>query len=252
MKIAIVTQARVGSSRLPEKVLRKIQNQRLLEIHLKRVSKSKLATHFIVATTHETGAEQITTIARECNWQFYKGDTQNVLQRFCNALENIKPDWVVRITSDCPLIDAELIDQVIEFTIHHKLDYCSNSIGQLSFPDGQDVEVFTYKALLKAQKEALLLSDKEHVTPYIWRNSNLFGATAFTSLTYENQTDYSGIRMTVDEESDFQLIKKLVEDFGTEQSWEFYAKAIRENKALQEINSGINRNEGYLKSLKND
>ena len=139
MKIALVTQARFGSSRLKGKVLEKISNKTILQIHLENVKKSKLVTDFYVATTNESESDIICSIAENCNFNYFRGDLNNVLSRFYYTVKEGLPDYVVRVTSDCPLIDSVLIDEVIHYTIFNKLSYCSTSY---EYPDGVVVEVF--------------------------------------------------------------------------------------------------------------
>ena len=206
MKVLAITQARVGSTRLPEKVLKTINGESLLEIHLKRIQKSKLITKVKVATTNEHNSDKIVSLASNLGIEATKGSVDNVLQRFFESVFPDMPEWIVRLTSDCPLIDPVEIDKVIEFAIDHDLDYASNTLCP-TFPDGIDTEVFKFSVLKKAFKEAKLKSDHEHVTPYIWRNSSFMGGTLFKSDCVLNQTDYSQIRLTVDTIEDFIVIE---------------------------------------------
>lgn len=251
MKIIAVTQARIGSTRLPGKVLKSIGSVTLLQIHIERVLRSKLIDKLIIATTHESGVEEICRIADALNVDTYRGDTNNVLDRFYQSLKDIKPDYVVRVTADCPLIDPEIVDDVIHFAITNKLDYASNTLLP-TYPDGMDVEVFTFQALEKAWLEAVLLSDKEHVTPYIWRNSTFKGGQLFHANNLQSDLDYGSLRLTVDELADFELITKLITLFGTHASWKTYAGLVAQEPALRQINQHITPNEGYFKSLKYD
>jgi spore coat polysaccharide biosynthesis protein SpsF (cytidylyltransferase family) len=120
-----------------------------------------------------------------------------------------------------------------------------------TFPDGQDVEVFKFSALEKAWREALKPSEREHVTPYLRNNSNLKSGNLFYAVSHNNEINYSKIRITVDEQRDFQLIQKIILEIGTDKSWQEYTSYIIENNLL-EINNNIVRNEGLLKSLNND
>jgi spore coat polysaccharide biosynthesis protein SpsF (cytidylyltransferase family) len=251
MKVLAITQARVGSSRLPAKVLKMISNKTILDIHLVRVLKSKKISKLIVATTFEKGVEQILEIANNNNVQYYQGSTDNVLDRYYQAAKIEKPDYVVRLTSDCPLIDAELIDEVINYAISNNLDYCSNCLEE-NYPDGQDIEIFKFSALKKTWEEAKLPSEKEHVSSYIYKNSTYQGKNIFTANNYSNISEnFKSIRLTVDEKPDFEVIKLLVESLGVNLSWKAYTKYYIEND-LGELNSNITRNEGYLKSLIKD
>lgn len=250
IKTLIITQARLGSTRLPGKVLLKINDEELLKIHLKRLRKTRLADKIIVATTTSDEDKKIATLSSEWGFDASIGSVEDVLDRFYHAALPFSPDWVVRVTSDCPLIDAFLVDAVIAFAQTNDVDYCANVIVE-NFPDGQDIEVFKYSALVKAWNEAKLKSEREHVTPYIRNNSDKKGGSLFTSINFPSAVNYSDIRMTVDEPADFEVIKKIVAELGTECTWLQYTRHIIQNN-LQEINGNIIRNEGLLKSLKND
>jgi spore coat polysaccharide biosynthesis protein SpsF len=251
IKILAITQARIGSTRLPEKILKMINNESLLEIHLKRILKSKLITKLKVATTTEPGTDQIVDIAAKLGVESYKGSINNVLERFYQTALPEKPDWIVRLTSDCPLIDPVEIDKVIEFAIKNDLDYASNTLDP-KFPDGLDAEVFKFSALEKAVNEAKLTSELEHVTPYIWKNSTYKGGNIFTSDNVKNNIDYSAVRLTVDTAEDFLVIEKLIQILGTDKPWMDYVRALENNPQIAEINSKYQRNEGYAKSISNE
>lgn len=251
MKIIAVTQARYGSSRLPGKVLKTVNGKTLLQLHLERILQSSKIDELIVATTVENEADAIETLAHKMGLKAYRGSINDVLDRFYQAVKNEQPDYVVRITSDCPLIDATVIDAVIEACLANNCDYCSNTINP-TYPDGVDVEVMKFSALEKAWKEAVLTSEREHVTPYIWKNSTAKGGTLFKGISFENKQDYSGYRLTVDEAADFELISKLVTAIGDDKGWEEYVSYLDAHKELFEINAYIKRNEGLMKSFAQD
>lgn len=251
MKILAITQARFGSTRFPGKILKKIKSESLLEIHLKRVLNSKLISKIKVATTKEAEAIKIIEICNQLGIEYYQGSADNVLERFYFTALSEKPDWVVRLTSDCPLIDAEVIDKVILHAIKNNFDYVSNTLDP-SYPDGIDVEVFKFTVLEKAMKEASLTSEKEHVTSYIWKNSTFLGNLIFTSACVKNEIDYSKYRLTVDTKEDYILIEKLVTQLGTDKTWIEYVNFLEKNCEIQKINITSKRNEGYIKSLNND
>lgn len=250
MKICIVTQARVGSTRFAQKVLKPIGDTTLLGLHLQRLKKSRLADMIIVATTREAGVEQIVDIAESSNVHFYQGSTEDVLDRFYQAVRSFEPDYIVRVTSDCPLVDPVLIDAIISFAMESNVDYAANILEEV-FPDGQDIEVFTFSALEKAWKEAQLLSEREHVTPFIRNNSNFMGGRLFSGKSFSNPINYNHVRMTVDEEKDYNTIVTLVSELGTDKNWEIYTDFIL-NNPTKFHNQKITRNEGYFKSLNQD
>lgn len=249
-KIIIVTQARVGSSRLPNKVLLNLGKKKMIAHHLDRLKKVTIADRIIVATTNERDIQPLIDLLIEENISFYQGSTNNVLERFYNAVFLENPDYVVRVTSDCPLIDPCLVSEVIKFTVNGNLDYGSNTLEEM-FPDGQDIEVVKFSALKKAYEESKLKSDIEHVTPFIRRNSTYLGGKVFSSDNYSNYSNYSTIRMTVDELKDLESCEILIQNIGDNGTWKDYANFIIDNPSLLS-NQQIIRNEGYLKSLKND
>lgn len=251
MKILAITQARIGSTRLPGKILKKIKDESILEIHLKRILRSQSITTLKVATTTEPGSQKIDAIASKFGITVYKGSVNNVLERFYYAALPEKPEWIVRLTSDCPLIDPNVIDQVIHFALSNNLDYASNTL-EPTFPDGMDVEVFKFSALKRAVKEANLISEYEHVTPYIWKNSSYKGEKMFVSDCLKNDKDYSSIRLTIDTIEDFYVIERLVKLYGTEKDWMIYAKGLEEHPNIKKLNEKFQRNEGYNKSIKED
>lgn len=251
MKILAITQARIGSTRLPEKIMKKINGETLLEIHLKRILQSKLITKLKVATTIEPDAIQIVDICDKLGIETYRGSLNNVLERFYMTALPELPDWIVRLTSDCPLIDPVVIDKVINHAISKNFDYVSNTL-QPTYPDGIDVEVFKFTALEKAYREATLTSELEHVTPYIWKNSTYKGGSLFTSDCVVNKKDFSAIRLTVDTIDDFQVIEKLIHLLGTGKTWPEYVNKLEYSPEIKQINARYQRNEGYQKSINNE
>lgn len=251
MKILAITQARVGSTRLSEKVLKTIGNKTLLEIHLSRILQSRLISKLKVATTIEPDANKIIAITDKLGVESFQGSIDDVLERFylTALLEN--PDYVIRLTSDCPLIDPLEIDKIIQKCLTGDYDYVSNTL-ESTFPDGMDIEIFKFSALKRAYQEATLKSDREHVTPYIWRNSSVKGGDIFKSLSIKSQEDFSKYRLTVDTQEDFNLIENLINNLGLDRGWCDYVNYLDKHPELMRINSKYERNEGYQKSLKQD
>ncbi len=241
VKVLGITQARVGSSRLPRKILLTINGKTLLSYHLERIMQSKEVNQWIVATTTEAESGWITDIADQMHVNAYRGDLNNVLTRFYEAAMPYQPEYIVRVTSDCPLADGNLIDEVVKYTLSNQLEYCRTSDD---FPDGVDVEVFTFKQLKLAYENAQLPSEREHVTPYIRK-------TVGETNLYNNSPNYAHVRFTVDEASDLETVNVLINTLGASASWETYAKFIL-NHPARFNNQAIIRNEGYLKSTQND
>ena len=250
-KVIAISQARIGSTRLPGKVLKSIKGKSLLQIHVERILKSRQIHQLIIATTISPEEYKIVQIANKLGIQSYQGSVNDVLDRFYQSIKSIEADYIVRLTSDCPLIDAELIDAVVHHTISNNLDYCSNTLNP-TYPDGQDVEVFKYEVLKKAWENASLPSEREHVTPYIWKNSTYKGGQLFNSDNVASKDFFGKLRMTVDEPADFELIKVLIDVLGADASWLTYAQYLLNHEKISDINSAINRNEGYKKSISNE
>ena len=253
MKILAITQARYGSTRLPAKILKEVNGTTLLEIHLRRILQSKRISKLKIATTDEEGAKYIVEVANKVGVEYYKGSVDDVLERFYGAAAPEKPDYVVRLTSDCPLIDPSIIDDVLEYAIAHDYDYVRTDAA--SYPDGLDTEVMKFSALEKAYKEASLKSEREHVTPYIWKNGTADGGAIFKTYKYPNPAgnyNANDFRITIDEPEDFEVIKSLIEKLGITGSWKEYIDYLLEHRELYAINSRFTYNEGYAKSLQND
>ena len=257
MIVLAITQARYGSTRLPAKILKEVNGMTLLEIHLRRILQSKMITKLKVATTDEEGSMFIIDV---CNKEMVPalGCSDPGCISYAAAFakkyvpeEDYKIRDVVRVTSDCPLIDPDIIDQTIRTCIEGGYDYASNTLIP-TYPDGMDVEVFKFIALERAWKDAKLLSEHEHVTPYIKNNSSVMGGTIFKSFNVENEVDLSALRITVDEQRDFEVIKALIECVGIDKHCADYVAYLDAHKDVKDINSSIMRNEGYAKSLAND
>jgi len=244
MKVIAITQARIGSTRFPGKIMSTIKSRSLLSIHIERIKKSKKIDLVIIATTDKKDDDIIEYESNKLNVSCFRGEEEDVLDRFYRAAKPYEPTYIVRLTSDCPLIDYRLIDKVIDAALSSDVDYCSNTLIE-SYPDGQDVEVFSFRSLEKAWKEAVLLSDREHVTPYMKRNLKVLNIHSTNMM-------FNKVRMTVDEPEDFMVIQRLVDKLGLDEKWEEYAELYLNDKTISEINNSITRNEGYMASVKND
>lgn len=248
MKLIAIIQARLGSTRLPGKVLLDLEGRTVLEHVIRRVKSSKLVDDVIVATTINKNDLEIVKLCVNLDISVYCGSEDDVLDRYYQTARLFKADHIVRITSDCPLIDPIVIDKVITLHLREKADYTSNTIKE-TYPDGEDIEVFTFSALKEAWKKANLSSEREHVTPFMRKN------LAFKLVNLESNKDLSHKRWTLDNSEDYEFIKLIYKniynknpDFGMEEILKF----IDKNPEIEKINQYINRNEGYLKSLKEE
>ena len=240
-RITGITQARAGSSRLPRKVLLPVtESLTLLDLHLQRLQQSTTVDQWIVATTTEPEAQQICGLAEKAGMSFYQGSTEDVLDRFYKAQQTTTSNYIVRVTADCPLIDAALLDETVRYCIDNRLAYYTNTVKS-PFPDGMDVEVFTAESLANAWQNAVSASDREHVTPYIRRAHPV-------TKWHGTEPDFSDLRLTVDEPADLELIRSLVREKGTGLSWLAYCQYLRSHPELSGINQQFFRNQGYMKS----
>lgn len=247
-KVVAIIQARVSSSRLPSKVLLPILGKPMLFRQIERVKKSFMLDELIIATSDSIDDNPIEDLCLDENISFYRGSLDDVLKRFIDVADNYKANVIVRLTGDCPLIDPQLIDEIVSEFLGSNFDYLSNC-NPATFPDGLDVEVFTYEALKEASLNATLPSHREHVTPYI-RNRE-----SFSVGNYESKKDYSNLRWTVDEPEDFELINKIYEYLYSNDAY-FSTRDILSlfdsYPELHVINNKFKRNEGSLKSLEED
>lgn len=249
--ILIITQARIGSTRLPGKVLKTILDKPLLWYVIKRLEQVKTPNKIIIATANSRENKPIIKFVKSMNIDYFSGNEEDVLDRYYRAAVKYKGDIIVRITADCPLIDPDIIDQGIEIFLNDNYDYVSNvEKDKETFPDGFDVEIFSFKALERAFNESEWLSEREHVTPYIRENPEKFFLNHF-----ENNENLSNFRLTVDTKEDFILISKIIEKFKDQ--WDKFRmydiiNFLTENPELLKINEQYERNEGYLKSLRED
>ncbi len=251
MDVLAITQARTGSTRLPNKVLKTIKGKNLLEIHLERILKSKKISKLVIATTINKKDKIISDIASKIGVDFFKGSEDDVLDRFYHAAKKYNPKWIVRLTSDCPLIDAVLIDEIIRKGQKEDLDYCSNTLIE-AYPDGEDIEVFKFHSLKKAWREAKSLSDREHVTSFIKNNSSFLKGKIFKSNNFPCSNNFNKVRLTVDELEDFKVIEYLINKLGFDAGWRDYTNEYLKNNYISSLNKNIERNEGFRKSIKND
>ena len=205
MKIAAIIQARISSTRLPGKVLKELpfnSGITCLEQVIRRLKKSKKIDDIVIATTEDKEDNEIVDIAKKEDVKYFRGSKENVLSRYYFAAKKNNIDVVVRITSDCPCIDVDITDLTIDAHINKVADYTSNSLTR-TYPHGLDVEVFNFNALEEAYKNATKYYEKEHVTPYIYRNPQKFKINIVKALKELYAPD---IRITLDTEEDYALL----------------------------------------------
>ena len=239
MKVVALVQARMGSTRLPDKVMKPIGGVPMIELLLSRLSKSKEIDQITVATSMDERNLTLVDHIRKLGYACEQGSENDVLERFVQAARAYHADVVVRITGDCPLVDAELVDECIRQFKGSDVDYLSNT-NPPTYPDGLDIEVFTFVALEQAAKETNKPFDREHVTPYL-REPGRFKTG---SMQYAN--DLSDLRWTVDEPVDFAVIENVFQYFHPDIhfTWQEVLNLQQQQSELFSVNQNIIRNEG--------
>jgi spore coat polysaccharide biosynthesis protein SpsF len=249
MSIHIILQARTSSTRLPNKVLKQILDKPMLEHQLLRLIQLKRVDNLIVATSDDKSDDAIAVLCDALNINCFRGNLNNVLDRYYQAHQRYPSQHIIRITGDCPVIDIDIINRVIDLHLRTGADYSSNCAPS-TLPDGLDVEIFTADALLKTWQQAKKLSELEHVTLFMRSHPTLFNCQ-----NYLHPVDYSHLRWTVDEPEDFQLITEIFNNLYPTKAFFNLADIlalIGEKPELMHINSNFKRNEGLLKSLRAD
>ncbi|MAZ07570.1 MAG: glutamate-1-semialdehyde aminotransferase [Rickettsiales bacterium] len=238
MKIIAIVQARVDSVRFPEKVLKKIGNKTIIEILLSRLSRSKFLDKIVVATSREKIDEKLVKHVKQLNYEIFKGSKHDVLDRYYKAAKKFKANVILRVTGDCPLVDHELVDNIIKKFQNSNHDYISNCLKP-TYPDGMDLEIFSFKALKNAYLKCKSPMDREHVTPYFYKYDK------FKILNIENNVNYSNLRWTIDEEADFEVLKRIFKSFKNYAfSWKKVLKLVNKKPSIFKYNSHLKRNHG--------
>ena len=239
VQVLAIVQARMGSTRLPGKVLKLVNGKPLIEILLHRLSNSKIIDKIVLATSESEDNNELANFVRKLGYEIYRGNENNVLDRYYHAAKKYQPEIVVRVTGDCPIIDPELVDDVIGLYLDKNVDYACNTQPP-TFPDGLDTEVFSFQALETAFKQTVEKFDIEHVTPFIRRSGQ------FKRANYLNAGNYSEERWTVDEPEDFEVISKILDHFSPnlDFTWQDVLDLKKTQPDYFAANRQITRNEG--------
>ena len=241
MRVVAIVQARMGSTRLPDKVLRKIGDKPMIQLLLERLSLSKMIDEIVVATSTDERNKKLQVVVSQLGFKVFQGSETDVLSRFLGAAKFVNADVIVRVTGDCPLIDPFLVDECVKRFNAEKVDYLSNTQPP-TFPDGLDTEVFSFQALERSANEATSIYEREHVTPFL---RNDIGTRRGQVLS---ETDYSSSRWTVDEKADLTVIQNVFQFFAprVDFSWLEVLDLERKRPDLFSANYGLIRNEGAL------
>jgi spore coat polysaccharide biosynthesis protein SpsF len=212
------------------------------------VRQARSLSLFAVATSDHPTDDAIEKFCQLNGVPCFRGNEHDVLDRYYRAAKHFRANVIVRLTADCPLLDPATIDKVVETFMTGKFDYCSNT-QQPSYPDGLDTEVFTWNALGRSWQEAQLPSEREHVSSYITKNPGLFRLGSV-----KHDEDFSHFRWTVDEPQDLELIREIYRHLPNKENFQLddVLALYREHPEFATINSEIDRNEGYKKSLQED
>lgn len=235
MKIVAIIQARMRSTRLPGKVLMDIEGTTMLNHVFRRTSCSSLVEEIIIAASMQSQDEAITKECERLGAGSFRGSEDDVLDRYFKAALSRDASIVVRITSDCPLIDHQVVDRVVRELISSGADYSSNTISR-TYPRGLDAEAMKIEALESAWKNADQPFQREHVTPYIYQNPSQFKLHPVTI-----EEDHSSLRWTVDTVEDLEFVRKVFEHFGSNAdfAWTDVMRLLKENPDIATLNSQI-------------
>jgi glutamate-1-semialdehyde 2,1-aminomutase len=239
LKVVAIVQARMGSIRLPGKVMKPLAGGTLIEVLISRLRKAKTLDEVLVATTTEKTDDILAAHCKSKKIPVFRGSSEDVLKRYVDACRKYSASVVVRITGDCPLADPQLVDSLIRSFAKQKVDYLSNT-NPPSYPDGLDIEVFTIEALEKAEDRATPGPQREHVTPYIYQSGH------FKTANFENRDDFSQERWTVDESDDLKVVDDIFQHFSPriDFNWKEVMELRRKKPKIFLRNRHLVRNEG--------
>jgi spore coat polysaccharide biosynthesis protein SpsF len=237
MKVVAIIQARMGSTRLPGKVLKDIEGETALARVVSRLRRASLIDEVLVATADRPADDAIVAESRRCGVAVSRGDENDVLDRYFRAAQLSKAEAVVRITSDCPLIDPGITDKTIRAFLDEGPDYASNAL-QRTYPRGLDTEVISTRALERAWRAASKAYEREHVTPYIYEHPD-----QFKILPVTGDADYSQHRWTLDTPEDLKFIRAVYAQMKGHDNflWKDVLDLLERNPELLEINRAISQ-----------
>jgi len=248
LEVSCIIQARMGSTRLPGKVLMKLDKKHtVLDYLINQLKHSKLLGKIIIATTNLEEDNAIVNFAKKNEIEYFRGESDDVLDRYYQCAKNFSSDNILRITSDSPLIDPTVIDDLIINYQKSSCDYASTNLAR-TYPFGIDAEIFSFNTLEKTWKNAILPSEREHVSPYMKKNSKIF-----KQFNLRNKIKVPLVRLTIDREVDLELFRIVISKITDRPILMNNILELYNNEPkLFEINSHMDPLEGYNKSLKYD
>lgn len=235
--ILAIIQARMGSTRFPGKILMEIDGKPLLQYQIDRIKESLLLDRIVVATSTVRRDDVIEEFCIKNDINCFRGSENDVLNRYYNCARKFNASIVVRLTADCPLIDPKIIDETISLFLESKVDFAANTAPPETsmYPEGVDVEVFSYHALSRAERECENSLDREHVTLYFWRyNEN------FSTIQLKRDTDVSKYRITIDYAEDFAVMEFLISELKRQNKYGYLddiVAILNENPEIRKLNS---------------
>ena len=241
-QVGVIIQARMGSTRLPGKVLKTLSdNETVLDLLIKRVKLSKLTDTIIIATTPDKRNALIIDVAKSYEISYYIGSEDNVLERYYKAAKEAKLDLIIRITSDCPFIDPDIIDNMVQFYKENNYDYIKNIDKNSNFPRGLDIEVFSFKVLEEIFSLAKTRQEKEHVTYYIYTHPEKYSIGIYN---IDKLQKFENLRLTIDEEKDLEMCREVYKTLikqGKSHDFSIFdiINIIKKNQDLMKINKDI-------------
>jgi|TARA_Y100000294_G_C8552515_1_gene335943 spore coat polysaccharide biosynthesis protein SpsF (cytidylyltransferase family) len=235
MKFAILIQARTGSKRYPEKILKKIDHRVILEFMIDSLLTRFSKNNIIIATTKSKRDNKIIKILKEKKIKYFRGSEQNVLKRYIFCAKKFSVKNIIQLTSDCPLVDVNLIYKMKKIFFKKKLEYFSNTYppNKSTFPDGTDIEIYKYNSLLRLNKLSNKNEDKEHVTNFFWKNPKLF-----KTMILKNKYNFSSYKFSIDYKNELKLLRKilyLLKKKKLKPNYLNIVKIIKKNKDLKKI-----------------
>ncbi|MBI5728449.1 MAG: glycosyltransferase family protein [Candidatus Magasanikbacteria bacterium] len=249
MRIVGIIQARMGSTRLPGKMMMDLAGEPVIAWVVRRAQKSRRVDEWRLATTTDQSDDVLVKWAQANHLSAFRGSVDDVLDRFYRTAKAAAAENVVRVTGDCPLLDPLVVDDAVNAHIAAGAQYTSNT-HPATYPDGLDVEVFSFAALTRAWQEAEKSSEREHVTPYIWKHPELF---TIKNVVYK--TDLSDRRWTLDTPEDYAFLRLVAEEIkrrGSRENLTETLAIVTEHPKWQAMNRHLERNEGYQRSVQSD
>jgi spore coat polysaccharide biosynthesis protein SpsF len=238
-KIIAIVQARMGSRRLPGKVLQAIAGQPMLALVVERAGRATTLDGVVVATTTDSGDDPVAELCAARGYPCYRGSAQDVLDRYYQAAHAYEAEVVVRLTGDCPLIDPGVIDRTVQAFLQAGVDFAANRLPppwKRTYPIGLDTEVCTIHALSRAWREAHLPHHREHVMPYLYEEQGRFQV-----LVVESEQDHGGMRWAVDTPEDLALVRQVYAHLESQPdfTWEQVLGLFEQHPELNRVNAGV-------------